>query len=329
MLNKQNFQKLFSLSQTLGNKPVFLFLSFLFCFTSGSAQENLVPNGSFEEYYWCPVGLGDLSLKDWSSPTGATPDYYNVCNSFEVGIPNNFSGNQYPNSGSGYAGFVYGGFTSLQLNAREYLKVKLKETLMKNEIYEISLFLSLSETSRFSSKNIQLAFTEYSIFESIGTTITSINDFFSLEIKGNGDTLNWMSCHRYYKANGDENYLIIGLFVNDENAEYQLFNAQNKAFSYYYIDDVVIEKFDISSIPNVLTPNNDGINDTWNFEFVANAKVEIINRWGGVLYSEILKNENFNWNGNTNKGLICETGTYFYRISLNDFIKTGFIQLIR
>lgn len=69
-------------------------------------------------------------------------------------------------------------------------------------------------------------------------------------------------------------------------------------------------------IPNVITPNDDGINDT--FEIVGlenyrNAQVLIYNRWGNQVY----RNDQYtNMRGFSGEGL--NKGTYFYVIKLTD-----------
>lgn len=70
-------------------------------------------------------------------------------------------------------------------------------------------------------------------------------------------------------------------------------------------------------IPNVFTPNGDGIND-W-FEVLANGldffpQIIIYNRWGTIVY----KIENVSqivWDGRTFDGALVSPGTYFYVIT--------------
>lgn len=64
--------------------------------------------------------------------------------------------------------------------------------------------------------------------------------------------------------------------------------------------------------PNVFTPNNDGFYDKWvviNGTCTRVVKVEVFNRWGGLVYS----NEQYNntWDG-THNGKPLPDGTYYY-----------------
>ena len=75
--------------------------------TAGLAQ-NLVPNGSFEEYNYCPDHWSqfDDNVVAWSA-CGNSPDYFNACrDSIDLGVPLNLFGNQSPSDGFGYAGIA-------------------------------------------------------------------------------------------------------------------------------------------------------------------------------------------------------------------------------
>jgi gliding motility-associated-like protein len=85
-------------------------------------------------------------------------------------------------------------------------------------------------------------------------------------------------------------------------------------------------------IPTIITPNNDGFNDTWkikNIDLFPNAEVFIYNRWGELVFHS--KNLSLNtWNG-TYKGRILPTDSYHYILYLNDGSKprSGVISIIR
>ncbi|MDD2634563.1 MAG: gliding motility-associated C-terminal domain-containing protein, partial [Bacteroidales bacterium] len=71
-------------------------------------------------------------------------------------------------------------------------------------------------------------------------------------------------------------------------------------------------------IPNAFTPNGDGINDTWEIDYIEmypSAYVNVFNRWGQQVY-QAKSNEDF-WDG-TWKGKYVPAGAYQYVIDLQN-----------
>lgn len=82
---------------------------------------------------------------------------------------------------------------------------------------------------------------------------------------------------------------------------------------------------------NIVTPNGDGINDTWfikNIDVYPNNEVMIFDRSGRMIYYK--KNYDNQWNGTINGSLLQE-GTYYYvfKVDGGKKIFKGFIELIR
>jgi gliding motility-associated-like protein len=79
------------------------------------------------------------------------------------------------------------------------------------------------------------------------------------------------------------------------------------------------------NIPNVFTPNGDGVNDTWNItsKTTEQAQVKVLNRWGSVVYeSEKYAND---WEANN-----MPDGIYFYQITQNEGCQyKGWVQVLR
>ena len=91
------------------------------------------------------------------------------------------------------------------------------------------------------------------------------------------------------------------------------------------------------TVPNVFTPNNDGINDTWGIIIthgggLLDIQTTVYNRYGKRVFEST--NVHQNWNGiNQYEGSLCSDGTYFYVITYfdgnaneNKSLK-GFLQL--
>lgn len=75
-------------------------------------------------------------------------------------------------------------------------------------------------------------------------------------------------------------------------------------------------------IPNVFTPNDDGINDTWELSHIdmyPDAKIFVFNRWGQKMYSGDGTSEY--WDGYF-KGHKVPAGTYSYIVNLGEGLET-------
>jgi gliding motility-associated-like protein len=84
-------------------------------------------------------------------------------------------------------------------------------------------------------------------------------------------------------------------------------------------------------IPNVITPNNDGYNDSWrieNIQLFPSNRVLIVNRWGDVVYQSDFYNND--WDGSFGGGLL-PAGTYYYILDLGQGwgIFKGDVTIIR
>jgi gliding motility-associated-like protein len=83
-------------------------------------------------------------------------------------------------------------------------------------------------------------------------------------------------------------------------------------------------------IPNVLTPNNDGINDYIDFsneiDDCLEFKIIIVNRWGNLVYEATELGPVFNGTDQIGEALL--EGTYFYKITSDSAVKHGFISIV-
>ncbi|GAB3260359.1 hypothetical protein GCM10027347_24590 [Larkinella harenae] len=121
---------------------------------------------------------------------------------------------------------------------------------------------------------------------------------------GNGDTLRTQTPGTYQYA---------------ESGQYQIaLTAHKGACSLTLNMPVDIEN--MSMVPNVVTANGDGKNDVFNIGF-AGAKLEIMNRWGKLVY----RSENY---GN-NWGTAVPNGLYYYLITTQKGTKCkGWVEVM-
>jgi gliding motility-associated-like protein len=135
------------------------------------------------------------------------------------------------------------------------------------------------------------------VIDQLYWTITGIGDFNTQEF-----TTTFTSPGNYIGT----------LFIEGENG-----CDFNTPLLFTIIPSVTIENLEI---PNVLTPNNDGINDvlTINSLFVdcTEFTLYIINRWGNLVYE--MNNQSLLFKGEDQNGNKLEQGVYFYRLITND-----------
>ena len=102
-----------------------------------------------------------------------------------------------------------------------------------------------------------------------------------------------------------------------------------------YSDQVMVYVQEPLDVFNTITPNNDGVNDTWKIKKIESyplCKVSIFSRWGQRLYYNIGYPENKQWDGKY-KGNELPSGTYYYVIetssNIGESTYSGYINLIR
>jgi gliding motility-associated-like protein len=330
-------------------KPAFyitiILLSFVFKL---QAQQNLVLNGDFGDYSSCPQGFSDPSQNPkeiekcigWKPASYGTSDYYNACATNPlITVPNNGFGEQTPFNGNGYLGGYatnynwgagYDGYSGIMW--WEYVQGQLLTPLESGKIYKFSMEISLAEGS-------DLMITELGVYFSAGTLLsqnTAALTFAPQCIFYNPDyfqdTLNWVHLETLFIAGGGEQNLTIGNFRNniltDTLRRYDLSPfGENPLITYIYYDNIVLtDATDGIDVPNIFTPNGDGINDLWKLPFSGgdDKTVTIMNRWGNVVYASELNG--FNWDGK-GQGQDVSDGVYFYRISNTNI--AGFIEMVR
>lgn len=246
-----------------------LFYSFIFYNGDSNCQVNLVPNPDFEEYYYCPDSISNLTdspvapdrcPKYWYDPTWKTSDYYNACSTLpqQTGIPQNFWGLQTTHSGNGFCGFGSTfGFGSWD---QEYIAIHLASPLAPGQTYYVSFWLNLVDSVCYAHNMIGAYFSTDTIDTSdvVGSSLI----YLVPQIKFTQiitDKVNWVLMKQSFVAAGGEQFMAIGVF--DTTGIDTAFIPTNCFYpadygSYYYIDDVVV-----STQPDlyVIPENSDAI----------------------------------------------------------------------
>ena len=104
--------------------------------------------------------------------------------------------------------------------------------------------------------------------------------------------------------------------------------------------------FDVSSqmikvindcdIPNVITPNGDGINDQFQLsdQIFKQYNITVFNRWGTIILRKANQTDLVMWDGKNDNKEVCDDGVYFYildgfLLDGTSFKKTGNISVLK
>jgi gliding motility-associated-like protein len=314
----------------------FLFL-LLPLFTRGQ-QENLILNGSLEEYISCPDVPGNAITKAryWSAgiPGGiSSTDYFHGCAGY---VPSNNSFYQEAAKGIAFfrAGIEFTPFDTIIHGLREFAAGQLKECLIPNKRYH----LSFAVCPPFFFNTAALGFDCFEVlfhpnefpFDAENFGISSryhevTEQVIPMPTSGPiTETGKWHRLSVEFTAKGDECYFTVGCFkriLEENTAQLDTVNpGVIIQFGVWYLyDDFVLTEIveDTLSpmepvVPNVFTPNGDGINDFWVIDNLpSGTTVAIYNRWGQQVY--ISQNYNNDWGGKD-----LPVGNYFAELVFRD-----------
>lgn len=223
-------------------------------------QQNLVPNGDFEEYANCPDSPNQwFNALNWINPTGGSPDYFHSCappliffpDTFpHMGTPANVVGYQIPHSGDAYMGIFC--MHTPQAEGREYIQSQLIDSIVASVRYIVSFHVSAADNYRLAISTLGAYLSKDAI---------SREDYYRLEVEPQilnspltplTDTANWVLITDTFSSRyGGERYLTIGNFHTDAASDSMLYNPSEpygNRDAYYYIDDVSVVAID--SIPS-------------------------------------------------------------------------------
>jgi outer membrane protein OmpA-like peptidoglycan-associated protein len=216
--------------------------------------QNLVPNGSFENFTHCPeeyeMDPQITTVNNWNSPTKGTPDYFNS-GSYKCGVPYNWVGNAPAFDGNAYMGIIacMRQIDKNQIAYREYLRVELSDTLQKGINYYASMQIRLGQSCVVSCNGLGMFFSEIPL-----SSHSSHNYPVKADVVFNDNTIisnkeGWTKVCGLFMARGGEKYLLIGNFLSNQELKYKewdenLISTPNiSPMAYYFIDDVKVKVF--------------------------------------------------------------------------------------
>ncbi len=187
----------------------------------------------------------DNDVLDWTTPTQGSSDYFNACSEL-MGTPKNFNGEQPANFGLGYVGLYF----YAPDDYREYIQASLNQTLIKDEVYTVSFYVSLAERSDFAIRELGVQFMENPINIATKKNLSRkqlskvpgdksnyfgirYDDFYS-------DKKDWLLVEKEFTAKGTENYMLIGNFMDNQRTQKLRIKRNVTKGSYYYVDMVSV-----------------------------------------------------------------------------------------
>ena len=250
-------------------KYIFLpIATFLFLTDCKSAAQilNLVDNPSFET----PVDFTDAHGSGWTKGLkNDTPDYIEFNSRGEPDFYYaKYIGGLLPFDGSAYVGIFCYRTNPVRgvKDVREFIQVPLRETLQKDTVYSVSLFIALDPESNVAINNFNLYFCRKPV------EFKRERQLFELrpQIKfrdGYYDSISWVRLETTYKARGYESQVILGNFLPDDRVRkmdirftssmMQKWNLnETEKAAYYYIDMVsIVKNSDLHSYDEVAEEN--------------------------------------------------------------------------
>lgn len=156
----------------------------------------------------------------------------------------------------------------------------------------------------------------------------------------------------YFQAAGNDSYVLLASVSGSTNN--YVYTSTNSIAGCFYItatdstgnisfssDTICVDPCPLYELPNVFTPDNNGVNDLFHpilpYRDVKDIEIKIFNRWGALMFETT--NPDINWNGKRNNdGEDAPEGVYFYickvnqastNVELKQTLLKGTIQLLR
>lgn len=303
----------------------------------------------------CPRGwhFEDLQPCNWWASAGAYHNFQD-CTMLDYYQFKNKYGFQYPRSGLFYAGLQIWGDSYMNFshpsdpkahNLREYLQGRLREPMKVGQAYCVEVYVNRHDMYNYTPGRLSFYFHDldtpyYNNTKSSnsGFNYNHLEPQLHLDIGHLTDTASWYRAEGVYIARGGEKWFIFGNFQDDDEMEWVKFqeNYDDKGGSdkmtIVLVDDFAIYECDHiqqaeaeTVVPNVITPNGDGLNDVLYINGLApGSRLWIYNRWGTLLYySPHYQND---W---PRPGEAPANGTYYYilQLPLGTVLK-GFLTVI-
>jgi gliding motility-associated-like protein len=137
-------------------------------------------------------------------------------------------------------------------------------------------------------------------------------------------------------GNGDSSVLVTPVYTYENSGEYDVTLIVKNNFG--CIDTatckVIVDVISSFMVPNIFSPNGDGINDVFKADGIglSSVKAQIYNRWGALIYE--WDDVNGKWDGKAKNGSASPDGVYFFIIEAKgldgkEYFEKGHVTLQR
>ena len=322
---------------------------------------NFLPNPSFEDYNCLPTQFsqvvdtnvvwedGIYCVNNWQAGTWASSDFFiNAPGAFWPNIPTPL-----PNGQAAAGFFIINNPDVIGFDGNiddgiyiEYLKNCLTQPLQPGNSYNLELNLNGIGMSSFGNAvtNIWFGPVDITLFGSsictqsaiqTATCPTTSADWVEL---GHASYLadgTWKTINIQFTALNSIQSIMIGGPCSPPN-DFTFLDSNGYTFEpYFVLDNASLNEINLEdcnfdfTIPNVITPNSDGLNDLFEIENLPeNTELIVLNRWGNAVFSS--SNYQNNWDGKNTSGKDLVDGVYYYKIkTMAGKVSHGFIHLTR
>jgi hypothetical protein len=149
--------------------------------------------------------------------------------------PFNTCGYQHPRDSASYVGLL-----ADKSDWREYVTQSFRSALKKDSTYQIELWLSLADNSRWASDSVGIGFTAAPPYSTTSGALTC--DTLLLSQGAITDTTNWIPLRFTYTARGTERHIVIGCFSRTSKGFIRTGRKRKplRDWAYYYVDAVSV-----------------------------------------------------------------------------------------
>ena len=205
--------------------------------------QNLVPNGSFEDYTSLPDEQGDFGkVKYWNNLNGqdnfpaGTPDYLHTEAKGDAGLPDSYFGRVMPYEGKAVAGLLtYGDWID---NFGEYLSTRLIMPMLPGHRYRVSYRVSNGTGHYYgcmASDGLGFHFSTRRVYQEQHERPPVEAQLEEQEIHF---TTGWREVQYWYTPDSAYEYLTFGCFREDSRIRKKKVVDEGTGGAYFFIDDI-------------------------------------------------------------------------------------------